>query len=273
MDISPLYNNCALPLSEIYYFSVIMGKKQEYFDRMPRIQESLKKLGVIKLILKRQPNLKSVRNAIRSCRENEYILLKVTPEFSKNILYARGFRDDHYVLVKANSSNFEILNDIPERMTIVTARQLSKVYGGDYFMLTVARELTNIDVNYLWENREFKPENQKPFYFNDKDFNGIFNLGERLRNMTGIYKILRHRMAIYYNIYVGTGFINEVLPIIEKYYSIFEYYNLKKNITFDKYYCVLCELNNIEINIIMGMKNRFEKISKQDPIVKEKLKL
>lgn len=260
MDISPLYHNCALSLREIFYFLVIIGEKQEYFDRVPRIQEVLKKLGVIKLVLKRQSNIQSVRNAIRLCKDNEYILLKVTPKFTKENLFARGFRDDHYVLVRANSDNFTIINDIPERMEIVTARQLTKAYGGDYFKLTVKRELTKNDTDFLWISREFKPDNQKPFYYFKKDLTDISNLGIKLRNMAIIYRILRYRMAIYYSMYVDTGFIGEVMPTIEKYYVLFEYYNLKKSVTIDKYYSILSELNETETKIMMELKYRLNNI-------------
>jgi len=257
MNIAPLYNNCAMPLKEIFYYMVLMGEKPEYFSRIPRIQEILKSLGIINLELIRQDSLQSVCNEIRSCKENEFILMKVTSAFTTEVLHARGLRDDHFVIVNAIGSDFTIQNDIPEMTIVLTAEQMTKAYGGDCLKMTVKRELTNIDENSLWESQIFVPENHMAFYFNKKDFTDVSNLGVKLRDMTGIYKTLRKRMAIYYNIYVDTKFIDDAMPTIEKYYALIEYYNLK-NIALDRYCLLLNELNKTEINIITELKYKLD---------------
>jgi len=54
--------------------------------------------------------------------------------------------------------------------------------------------------------------------------------------MAGVYKVLRYRMAEYYGQYVDTGFIKERMPEVEKSFSLFEYFNLKKTAGFEKYF-------------------------------------
>lgn len=258
MDVSPLYHNSAMPLKEIFFYMVILGKKQEYFDRLPRIQKILKKLDIISMELLNEPMIKKVRKEIRKCKDNEYVLLKIEPVHVKEKLSARGLRNDHFVLVRAINEKFELINDIPEKIILLTARQLTEFYGGEYFKLTVNREISADDIKTLWRQRKFKPEKYTPFYFCEGDFDGIPDIGIRLRNMTGILKLLRHRLAEYYKNYVDTDFIKLKMPSIEKTYSTFEYYNLKKNTSFAKYYDLFIELNRIDICIMEELKCRLE---------------
>jgi len=244
-----LYHNCAVPIYKLYSLLVRKGIKQENFAEVQRVQDILKKLGIISLV-KKQPesieNLKDLREEIQKCQRNEYILTRVKPEFSKTVLYSRGLRTDHYVLIKSEGNDFKLYNDIPERILTVTERQLPEIFDGDYFKMSVLRELNVDDANYLWLNRDYKPENQNSFDFNKNHFNEIDEIGIKLRNMVGIYKTLSRRMAEYYGIYINTDFIRGILPNVDKLYALLEYYNLKQNTPLEKYYSVISEFVNID---------------------------
>ncbi len=219
-----------------------------------------KSLGIISLTLKKQTDLSLLRRQIRRCSENQYILIRTNPEFSKNRLFARGFRDDHYILAQYEKEgrNYILFNDLPERVLKLPARDFNKAYGGDYFKLEVKRRLNDEDATYLFKKRDFKPEKFIPFYFCECDFADIPNIGERLRNMTGVYKLLRYRFSEYYGDYLESDFIKNALSRIEKYYSIFEYYNLKGDIPYQRYYSHFAELNRLETEIILILKNNME---------------
>lgn len=247
-----------MPMKELFFFMVLKQNKQEYFNRVARVQDVLKQLGVIELEKIVEPDAKKVQNTIRNCAENEYILTRITKKFTVDTFHARGFRDDHYVLVKPNELDFKLYNDIPEATDIVTAEQFLKAYDGEYLKLTILRNLDKKDEILLFKKRNFKPEKQVPFMFYEKDFNDVTNLGIGLTNMMGVYKTLRYRMAEYYGEYIDTSFISK--EEIEQLYSMLAYYNLKK-ISFTKYYEILSRLNNIDIEIIDTLREKLEEKS------------
>ena len=289
MDIRPLYRDCAMPVKELFFFLIYHGNKQEYFDRITRVQDLARELGIISMELcgrpagekvetrrpfpgaapvgeytlppKENADLGEMMNAVRNVAKNEYILARVTEEFTKVQLHGRGLRDDHYVRVMANGDTFDILNDIPEITLSLTAEDFSAAYGGDFFKLRVNRDISDTDREKIHAARVFKAENHNEFFFDITDFDPIRRFpnepedaGIRMRNMAGVYKTLRHRLAEYYGQYTDTGFILERMPEAEKYYSVFEYYNLKKNISFERYFEVFEKLNDLDNELMKALK-------------------
>ena len=291
MDIRPLYRDCAMPMKELFFFLIYHGNKQEYFDRITRVQDLAREIGIISMELcgrsageqreNRLPfpgaspagnyslaptknlNAKEVIAITRNAVENEYILTRVTEEFTKVQLHARGLRDDHYVRVTTNGDNFDIINDIPEITLTLTEKEFELAYGGDFFRLRVNRDITEADRKMIYKDRVFKVEGREPFYFDPSDFDPIRrfpnepeNVGIRMRSMAGVYKTLRYRMAEYYGQYTDTDFIRNQMPEAEKYYSVFEYYNLKKNIPFERYFEVFDKLNQFDNEMVAELRRR-----------------
>ena len=291
IDVRPLYRDSAMPMKELFFFLVYHGNKQEYFDRITRVQDLARELGIISLELcdrlaeetvtarrafsgaspignydlpaVKSPNPARMIEAIRTTGDSEYILTRVTKEFTKNRLHARGLRDDHYVRVWAAGDGFNVLNDIPETVIALTAEEFAAAYGGDFFRLRVKRDLTDADRRRVHKSRVFKTESNDPFYFEIDDFAPVRRfpyepkeIGLRLRNMAGIYKTLRYRMAEYYGQYADTGFIRERMPEAEKYYAQFEYFNLKKSQPFTEYFEIFRRLNQMDNELMEELKQR-----------------
>lgn len=252
------YYNCAVPIRELYTNLVSHGIKQEYFDLLERIQDVLKNLDIIELVKKKVIRFDEVKRAICECKENEYILVRVLPHFTQTSLLARGFREDHFVYAKVRGKDFEIFNDIPERVILLTASQFKECFDGEYFYLSVKRKFNNEDMIQLWDARKFRPEefSKQNILINSFDFNE--SIGTRLRNLVGVYKILRYRMIDYYGQYVDTEFIREAMPQIEKIYAMFEYYNLKSRIPMDKYSNLFCKLYDMDVALMMELNKEME---------------
>ena len=275
MDIRPLYRDCAMPVKELFFFLIYHGNKQEYFDRITRVQDLAREIGIIsmelcgrnhKLVSKKTPDMNKAITALRSAKENQYMLVRVTEEFTKNQLRARGLRSDHYVRVTATGGCFDAINDIPEITLTLTCEELAAAYGGDFFKLRVNRDITNTDREQIHKSRVFKAEKNTEFHFDISDFDPVRrfpnepeDVGIRLRNMAGVYKALRYRMAEYYGQYIDTDFIRERLPEAEKCYSVFEYYNLKKSIAFERYFEVFETLNQLDNELMEELKRRIER--------------
>lgn len=199
------YFDCAVPLKDLYEHMVVQGVKQEYFHLTERIQDVLKKLGVIELVKEKTKCFQELEEVIFSCKEDEYFLIKVTPEFTKKQLFARGFREDHFVYVRAFGSQFQVFNDIPKRDLMLSPEQLKKGFDGKYFRLFVHRKLCEEDKNLLWNMRKFRPEKETVFSLQRGVDSDIEDIGIKLRNLTGVYKQLRYRMKAYYGNYTDTG--------------------------------------------------------------------
>lgn len=257
MDIVPLYHEAAMPIKELFFFMVIEGKKQEYFDRVTRAQDLLRDMGIIDF-RRRRARCDDLPDMIRNQPDTNDVLIRVNEGFAKEVLHARALRSDHFVLVSRNGDGFVLLNDIPELAVPVNDSGLIAAAQGEYFLLTVCRDITDEDREALWRMRRFRAENHIPFCFYKKDLEGIPEVGIRLRNMAGIYKALRRRMAAYYGDFVDTAFIRERIPQMERYYAMLEYYNLKKTVPLEKYFLLLDELNGMEQEIMKELKCRLE---------------
>lgn len=295
MDVRPLYRDCAMPMKELFLFLIYHGSKQEYFDRITRVQDLAREIGVISMELcdrpagdlreKRRPfpgaavagdyvlapgkkrDAEEVITAVRNAAENEYILTRVTTDFTRLRLHGRGMRDDHYVRVTASGDTFEILNDIPDLSVTLTEKEFREAYGGDFFRLRVNRPLTEADSKTIHRDRVFKAERQEPFYFSPQDFDPIRQfpyeppeVGIRMRNLAGVYKALRYRAAEYYGQYADTDFIRNRMPEAEKYYALLEYYNLKKTIPFEQYYEVFRKLNQLDNELMAELRRRLTNV-------------
>ena len=263
-DIRPLYRDCAMPMKELFFFLIYHGNKQEYFDRITRVQDLAKEIGIISMKL--DTDDEKALAAIRNTHENEYILIRVSEEFTKEKLHARGLRSDHYVRASAAGSGIEIFNDIPEMSLILTEKEFAEAGGGDFFRIRIKREITLEDQKKLHASRVFKAERTDAFHFEASDFDPIRRFpnepkdtGIRIKNMTGVYKTLRYRMAEYYGQHTDTVFIREYMPEIEKYYAMFEYYNLKRNASFEQYFDVFCRLNQLDNDLNEKLKKQLYK--------------
>ncbi|HBR32185.1 MAG TPA: hypothetical protein DD733_08910, partial [Clostridiales bacterium] len=230
------------------------GIKQENFDCLSRVQDVLKKLGVISLEKNKTEKIEDFFNKIKDCGNSDYILAQVTPDFSKTVLYSRALRVDHYILVKTEGDVFKIQNDIPERAVTLDKQQFSDVFVGEYFKMTVLRGIGYKDVCNLWTSRRHKPEEQEAFDLRRSDLEGIEELGIKLRNMVGVCKILLRRMAEYYGIYINTDFIWKTVSITDKLYATLEYHNLRKNVPVEKYYMLAYDFNNIYTDILKQLQ-------------------
>lgn len=259
-DISPLYYNSAIPLKELFFFFVIKGDSPYRFYRIPRIQDELKDLGLIDMRLKRPKTIRTVREQIRRCKENEYVLLRVTTIFTKTVLHARGLRDDHYVRAVPDGNDFILYNDIPDVSVRLSARELGKSYAGEYFLIKVRGSIDQRISELLWNRRIFKAEKHVPFYFRAGDFEAAPNSTLGLRNMIGVYKTMRRRLALYYGLWVNTQFIQNSIPAIDQCYAMAEYYNLRKTATDQKLFELLYQLNTKEVVMMDTLKQKMEEL-------------
>lgn len=256
IEVAPLYYNSTVPLKELFFFMVIQGMRPAYFDRVKRIQDDLKERGVL-AFEKRKQALTVWLEALKEQTKTEAVLILVSPEFTKHVLMARGFRDDHYVRLFWAEGNWVIANDIPDKTMTLTAGELQNAYAGEGFSFRLCRPLTREDRRQYWNSRLFKPENHTPFWFYEQDLDGVSDVGSRLRDMVGIYKQLRCRTVAYYeNWGFDMAFMRDRQPEIERLYALSEYYHLKRGIPPSQFYGLLQELARIDNALMTELRSR-----------------
>ena len=83
-------------------------------------------------------------------------MILVTPEFTKSVLMARGFRDDHYVRLLPEGEGWAVFNDIPDKSVMLTGTELREAYAGSGFHLCLRRGLDREERRRFWNGRIFK---------------------------------------------------------------------------------------------------------------------
>lgn len=256
-DIRRLYGGGAMPLKELFFHMVVQGQRPEFFDGVPRIQDQLKERGILVMERRRSEDPRPAREAVRRAGPDGAVLLRVTPAFTRQTLRARGFRQDHFVLAEPRGDRFLLFNDLPETRVELTSRELTGAYGGEYFTLTFTGPLTGADPE---PPRRFSPEAHRPFCFYREDLRDIPEAGIRLRNLVGVYKVLRRRLAAYYDGRVDTGCITGRLPRVEKIYALLEYRNLKGGVDTAPYFALLEELCRLDDEMLEELKKELERV-------------
>lgn len=258
MDIRPLYYDAALPMKELFFFLVLRGEPPERFERLPRIQNTLKELEILDMTLERRGEVSEALERAAGCGANQMVLIRLKLGYSSRVLRARGWREDHFARLRWADGMFWVDNDIPEVSAVLLRKAAQEAYDGEYFLVSLRRALTASDARRLWRRRRFRPELHVPFHFEPDDLRGLPDMGERLRNMTGIYKTLRRRMAAYYGQYTDTDFLTKLAAEAEKTYARLEYCRLKYVTDTAPYFALLRELNIRDNEAMERLKTQLE---------------
>jgi len=252
INISPVYAHSGIPLKDLFVYFIENNGSYENFDIIPRVQDTLKELGIITLSLNKS-NVAKLKKSIFDTQKDEYILAKIAPEYVKKNLFARGWRNDHFVLI-TNEDGYRLTNDIPKITKNISEDELSEIYAGEYFKLKIIKNFTQNDIKFLWENRMFKPENEVEYNFiNENQINLLDNI-EKLRNMTVVYKVSRCRVKTYYSQYFDTAFMDEYIAEIEKILAFLGYVSIRKNADDKKIFETLQQLFDIHNILIKYLK-------------------
>lgn len=249
-NIALTYFDCALPFEELFFHISTKHITQAYFNFLPRIQDILKNNCIISLERYESDTTDMLIHDIESCDCSEAILMKVTPEYTKTTLHARGLRPDHYVYINNTLDLFTIFNDIPATIHRVEPKELHRIWGGDWLKLKINRALDISDAISFWNQRKYKPENHTNNTSSEPNITNVHDFSQNLQNTVGIYKILRKRLVRYYGMYVNCDSIKEMIPDIDKQYALIEYHMRKQKDDISKFLSIYHNLCHTENDIM-----------------------
>ena len=257
-DITRLYANSASPMKELFYRIVRQGERFERFERIPRIQTLLREEGLLSVTMHAGDAAEAL-TAVRNAGKDEAVLTMVRPVFARNVLGARGLRDDHYVRALPEGAGLRLINDIPASTAFCPAEAWEEAYAGRYLRIAVLRENTPADDCKRHTRRLFRAEELEPFHFFPEDINGVDRPEQRLRDLTGVYKLTRRQMREYYAAYTDTAFMEEPIRRAEKRYALFEYLNLKQGVSRERLFALFTELNEEELLLSERLRTQLTK--------------
>lgn len=254
-DITRLYANSAIPMKELFYRMVRQGERFERFECIPRIQTLLREEGLLSVTMYTSGAAEALA-AARRVGKNDAVLAMVRPVFARNILGARGLRDDHYVRALPEGEGLRLFNDIPATEAFLPAAEWENAYAGRYLHVAVLRDDTPEDDRKRHARRLFRAEELEPFRFFPEDLAGVEWPEQRLRDLAGVYKLSRHQMREYYAAYTDTSFMEEPIRRAEKRYALLEYLNLKQGVSRERLFDLLTELNEEDVLLTKQLREQ-----------------
>lgn len=259
MPFEQLYHNSAIPLENLFNSFLKNGTKLYNYYEMPRIQDELKEMGVISTAMHKTQDFGTLCNRLAEMRPCDRTLIRVKPDFTKQILNARGFRPDHFVSLMYHGRNFLVLNDIPDRAMVLTGDKIKEIYDGQFLGISVNREMTKADIDLLWKQRLFKPEYHRPFCFSKESIANIPDSAQRLLNLLSVYKTVRHRLIRYYSIHTNDKSLSKFIPEIERSYSKTVYFIFRKDCSTQRISETIKNLNDLDNRLMDSIKDLLSK--------------
>lgn len=227
--VEPLYALCGVSLGELYRRMVLEGESAAGYSGLRRIQDVLRVQGALSWDMRPagETGGAAVARRLARCPEGEALLAEVTPAFTRERLYARGWRQDHYVRVLPGGKDASgardgvwVLNDRPEKTLCLTEKELEQACTGRTIRLGRLRAARPLPA----PRRADLYGTASPFPEEKRGLEERQDLGEWLTRMSGmltIYGLLRRRLAAY------QGREAEELRELERRRSTVEYARIK----------------------------------------------
>ena len=132
-----VFEDSLLSLSEME--DRIFCQKKRYVDpgMVPRLQDQLRKRGILELN-KHCEGLDALLEWAHEDDNKGICLMQITPDFSLNILHARGWRGDHFIRLQ-NNGGLTVLNDIPPLLISILPDELKRAYAGTFLSIRLVR--------------------------------------------------------------------------------------------------------------------------------------
>ena len=255
-DIRCLYADSTPPLETLFQAAVGRGIRFTDGCGIARIQERLKSMGIIDLRLTDGADTDRLLHAADRISPQETVLMETSSDFARRYLAAKGWREDHVVLLEREGERWRIVNDLPPKALFISHGELKQAFSGRYFLLKVRRRILPGDRERLWQNRRYRPECFGPAAISPSALSGVPDVWDRMRQCLMAYKISRKRTAEYYGEKVDTAFIGQAVTEFERLQARVEYSFLKHTTTAEQLAGFLRQLTEWDTTVIMELKKR-----------------
>lgn len=251
-NIGLLYFDCFMSLNDIYVCSC--ESSFEYFSGVHRIQDILKENGMLKIELYRN-SFDDFIKIIEKNNTDTIVLMLLNKEETKKMFFARGLREDHYVLAGLVNDGYYLSNDIPSKKILVDKSKLKQLYIPNYLVFEFLPFYEKTSLQNLCSQRKYffknNPSNLDLSIIHKENFLITF------RNALVIYKTMRERMHEYLSALSYDIDLSDEISEISKAIAYAEYMRLRKVCDIEKYNELVLKANKIERKIFNKVVERY----------------
>jgi hypothetical protein len=227
-DIRNCYANSGISFTELCV-DYINGAETLHTNRVCRVQEALKKDGIIALKRHKNAELEELLEAVRTAGIKEVVLAGIQHEYAVNTLGARGWRNDHFAALKEKDGLYRLLNDAPATERMIDYDEMKTAYRNEYMFLAFLRHYTDKERHERYKNRKYQPafhlkQAAVPDFTADPAETGF-------RDALFVYKTLQKRLSAYYSMIIDNGVFAGLLKELEQLFTRVEYFRIRRSLT------------------------------------------
>ena len=228
-----MFFNSFLPLQDIYNEILINNKNYVTFFAVERLYDTARKLQLI------QMDIYQGANFIEFFEYYDYCCVQIKPEYICKRYNTKMWRDDHYILLFPRKNNvYFFLNDSPRDFGEIEYNELEKIYDGHAVAFNIPTEI-NTETQRIFLKRFM---NQIPLSDGIVEPHKVKIELEKLRDMIGILKVLRRRLIAYCKLVFQFETSADYLNILERYYTLTEYFRLKHSYDDESLYAIINDM-------------------------------
>lgn len=233
------YFNSFVNTLELYTDIVTKQQSFYHYQGIEKIQNFCKIKGLISL-------QKYINNTLQIPDGSSTIFIRVTDDFNKNTLHSRAFRQDHFVIVQPyKESLYTVINDIPSTKLLMTKKEITNVYDGEYFTFDILRKLSSSEKSKIFEAGVDNIRNHIVSYSPLAIADYVIS-AEHLKDFIFLLRQLRKRNVAFLNIKFNSELFILLLDEYERLFTQCQYYYMRGVLTGNNIDLLISKLNNIE---------------------------
>jgi len=230
VDISRLYCRSLIDPQKLYKDIFIENMTYETYREIPSIHSIAKQLGLIKFIFVETNRGFDIILKLRKLSQNEYLLVRVKPEYLKEKFNIRLWRDDHYILVFMKNSEIYFINDKPLAEGVLTQKELMGAYDHGYMWIRALSPMNKemIDnsmiqfIDLFHSLKSLNYANSISYFETDREV--------KTKHMLLIYRVALQRTIEFLGYYFDMSSYMQYILELNKLLAKLEYDILKKNV-------------------------------------------
>lgn len=233
------YFNSFVNTLELYTDIVTKQQSFYHYQGIEKIQNFCKIKGLISL-------QKYINNTLQIPDGSSTIFIRVTDDFNKNTLHSRAFRQDHFVIVQPyKESLYTVINDIPSTKLLMTKKEITNVYDGEYFTFDILRKLSSSEKSKIFEAGVDNIRNHIVSYSPLPIADHVIS-AKHLKDFIFLLRQLRKRNVVFLNIKFNSELFKLLLDEYERLFTQCQYYYMRGVLTENNIDLLISKLNNIE---------------------------
>lgn len=220
--------------------------KYAFFYRIPRLQDTAYKLGVIDI---KSNNCGSFQISPFNL-DYSFYLFKVNQQFINSQLKFTPWREDHYIYLKEyQNGRWIYVSEFPQKIGTLTSDELLSYYDGTYIKIDLLCDhFRQSKISLLNTFISDINKQQKTYHFS-QDIDAL-----KVRDLLGILRVSRRRISEFLSMFTECDFADEYLHNLDQQYAMVEYMRLRNIEDYSKLSCLLMKIQKKDIEFTIKLR-------------------